>query len=185
MTNEYTEKVFCACGCGQPVKKHRDGSFPSFLVGHNPSNTGTTEPSNNGNSGRFQPGNKCGKGRPQGSRNKATVAAANIFENEAGTIARHAVDMALEGNTAMVKLIVERILPVKRSVPVKLPDMPTVTSIADASELTGYVLDAVAKGDLSPVDAEIVSRSCERHLRALQVSDLEPRLAVLESKLKG
>ena len=185
MSNEKPETPLCACGCGQPVKKARNGSYNAYVRGHNTSNACTSKPSNNGNTGRFKPGNTYGKGRPQGSRNKATVAAANIFENEAGTIARRAVDMALDGNSAMVKLIIERILPVKRSVPVKLPDMPVVTGVADGSKLTAYVLNEVAKGRLSPVDAEVVSRSCERHLRALQVSDLESRLAALEAKLKA
>jgi len=114
-----------------------------------------------------------------------TIAAENILESEAGTIARKAVDMALNGNTAMVKLIMERVMPVKRSAPIKLPDMPSVNSVADAAKLTHFVLDAVATGKLSPVDAEVVSRSCERHLRALQVSDLEQRLSDLEERLKS
>lgn len=184
MSNEKPEKALCQCGCGQPVEKARNGTFNSFVIGHNPS-TGTSKASYNDNKGCFQPGNKHGKGRPQGSRNKATVAAANIFENEAGTIARRAFDMALDGHAGMIKLVLERIVCVKRSMPVKLPDMPVVTGVADGSKLTAYVLSAVAEGKLSPVDADIVSRGCERHLRALQVSDLEQRLSELEAKLKG
>lgn len=63
--------------------------------------------------------------------------------------------------------------------------MPKVTNVASASQLTGYVLEAVTSGKLSPADGEVVSRACERHLRALQVGDLEARLAELEEKLQG
>lgn len=175
----------CKCGCGNPTKKTRNGSYNAYIHGHNPKRNGDSRPSKNANSGQFQAGNKHGKGRPQGSRNKVTIAAENVFDSDSTAIARKAVDMALDGHAGMIKLVLERIVPVKRSTPVKLPDMPTVTGIIDASQLTGYVLGAVADGKLSPVDGEIVSRSCERHLRALQVSDLEQRLSELEEKLKG
>ncbi len=175
----------CQCGCNQPTKKNRNGSYNRFIVGHNPKRQGTAKPSNNANTGRFQVGNKHGKCRPAGSRNKVTLAAANIIEEQAAAISERAVDMALDGDRAMIKMVLERVVPVKKSVPIRLPDMPKVNSVADASRLTGFVLSSISEGKLSPVDGEIISRSCQRHLQALQVSDLEQRLAELEIQLKG
>jgi hypothetical protein len=173
----------CACGCGRLVGTNRRGEYNKYLKGHNSKRLGLSKPSKNASTGRFKPGNTFGKGRPQGSRNNVTLAAANIFNDESETIARKAVEMALAGNTAMVKLIVERILPIRKSLPIKLDGMPVVKSVSDASKLSEFVLDAISTGKISPLDGEILSRSCERHLRALQVSDLEERLQQVENLL--
>ena len=61
--------------------------------------------------------------------------------------------------------------------------MPRIENIADASKLTGYVIDSVADGKISPVEGEILSKSCERHLKALEVRDLEQRIVELEQRL--
>ena len=95
----------CNCGCGKPVEKARNGQYNEFLLGHNPKCSNTTDPSKNGNTGQFKTGNKYGSGRPQGSRNNVTIAAENIFENDSSTIARKAVDMALDGHAGMIKLV--------------------------------------------------------------------------------
>lgn len=171
------EPPFCACGCGGSTKKGRNGKYNKFILGHNSKGKSTS------NNGKFQPGNICGKGRPCGSRNKVTMASMNLLENEEQTLTRQAIDSAMSGNTQMLKFCLERILPVRKSLPVHLPNMPKVSSVADASKLTGFILDAVATGELAPVDGEIISRNAERHLRALQVGDLEQRLTDLEEKL--
>jgi len=177
------EPPLCQCGCGEPVKKRRNGSYNSFRLGHNPKRS-STKPANTGNTGQFKAGQSGNpKGRPQGSRNKASLAVENLFLNEAEQLSRQCIELALSGNLPALKLCIERVCPVRKSVPVRLPDLPKVNSVADASILTGYILDAVASGKLSPVDGEIISRSCERHIKALQVGDLEARLAELEQQL--
>ena len=173
----------CQCGCGQHPKKARNGAYNKYLRGHNPKQGKSQKPSNNGNAGHFKVGNKHGKGRPEGSRNKATIAVENLFTNEAEALSRQCIELALSGNMPALKLCVDRICPVKKSVPVSLPELPTVSSVSDASVLTGYILKSVADGKLSPVDGEIISRSAERHLRALQIGDLEERLTQLENQL--
>ncbi len=141
----------CQCGCGKPTNKARNGRYNSFLLGHN-SKSG--QPSNDGNSGRFQPHNKHGKGRPLGSKNRVTIAASNILEEQASAISEKAVSMALQGDRVMIKTILDKLVPTKKSIPVSLPDMPVVESISDISLVTGYILKAIADGKLSPVDAE-------------------------------
>ena len=180
------EQPLCECGCGKPVKQARNGTYNKFIVGHNPKRTSNAKPANTGNTGQYKAGQSGNpKGRPQGSRNKASIAVENLFLNEAEQLSRQCIELALSGNLPALKLCIERICPVRKSTPVKLPDLPKVNSVADASDLTGFILDAVASGRLSPVDGEIISRSADRHLKALQVSDLEHRLAELETKLLG
>lgn len=173
----------CHCGCGQTTLRSRRGTYNRYLLGHNPKYPTNNHTSNNRHAGQFQPGNTYGKGRPVGSRNNVTIAAENLFQGEGQALTRKLIDLALAGNVACLKAAIERIVPVCKSKPIMLPDMPRIESIADASKLTGYVIDSVAEGKISPVEGEIISRSCERHLKALEVRDLEQRLVELEKRL--
>lgn len=182
--NTETDRPFCNCGCGNPTEKNRQGKYNSYLLGHNQKHSKASHTSNNGgHSGQFQPGNTYGQGRPTGSRNNVTVAAENIIQGEGEALSRKLIELALAGNVACLKTAIERIVPVCKSAPIVLPDMPRIDSVADASELTAYVIDAIAEGTVSPVEGEIISRACERHLKALEVRDLESRLAALESRV--
>lgn len=173
----------CGCGCGSPVKKRRNGSFNAFIVGHNPKYSKQDSSTTNGHSSRFQAGNTYGKGRPVGSKNGVTLAVENLIQGEGEALSRKLIELALDGNVACLKTAIERLVPVCKSRPIILSNMPKIINISEASTLTGYVLDAVAEGRISPIDGEVLSRSCERHLKALEVRDLEQRLAIIESRM--
>lgn len=177
--SENSKAPTCQCGCNQPTKKNRSGHYNSFILGHN-----SKLPDNAGEGTRWRSGQS---GNPQGcktgSRHRVTKCAENIFEEQSSAISERAVAMALDGHAGMIKMILERLVPVKKSVPIRLPDLPKVNSVSDVSKLTGYILQAVADGRLSPVDGETVSRAAQRHGQALQVGELEVRLAELEKSL--
>jgi hypothetical protein len=180
--NHDTQTPLCGCGCGNSVKKRRNGTFNAFVVGHNTKHSKATKTSKNGSSGLFQQGNRFGQGRPMGSRNGVTLAAESLIQGEGEALSRKLIDLALAGNVACLKTAIERLVPVCKSRPVDLPDLPQIKTIADASTLTSFILDAVAEGKVTPVEGEIIGRSCERHLKALEVRDLEQRLVDLEKK---
>lgn len=181
--NQSSSIPLCSCGCGQQTKQARNGRFNRFVLGHNVKNSKSQPTSNNVRPGQFQQGNTYGKGRPAGSRNNATIASENIIAGEGEALSRKLIELALDGNVACLKTAIERIVPAVKSRSVILPDMPKIESIADASKLTSYVLNVVADGKISPAEGEILSRSCERHLKALEVRDLEQRLESLEKRL--
>jgi len=181
--SEGSQENLCGCGCGKPTEINRRGLYNKFILGHNAKQSAPNPASKNGILGQFRPGNTHGKGRPVGSKNGVTVAAENIIQGEGEALSRKLIEMALAGNVACLKTAIERIVPVCKSSPVALPGMPKIDSVADASELTAYIIDAIADGTVSPVEGEIISRSCERHIKALEVRDLEHRLSSLESRL--
>ena len=63
----------------------------------------------------FKPGQSGNpKGKPQGSRHKATIAALNLLEGEAQALTRKCIDLAMEGDMGALRLCLERIVcPVK------------------------------------------------------------------------
>ncbi|WP_373867386.1 DUF5681 domain-containing protein, partial [Microvirga aerophila] len=60
---------------------------------------------------RFQPGNS---GRPQGSRNRATLAMEALLDGEAEALTRKAIEMAKEGDATAMRLVLDRLLPPRR-----------------------------------------------------------------------
>jgi hypothetical protein len=75
----------------------------------------------------------------------------------------------------------ERIAPVRRGRPVKF-DMPPVASSADVVTAIGSVLHAVAAGVLTPDEAATLSTVLETKRRAIEIVEIERRLADLESE---
>ncbi|SEK80874.1 hypothetical protein SAMN05443999_102309 [Roseovarius azorensis] len=126
--------------------------------------------------GTFGPGNP---GKPKGTRHKATQAALALLDGEAESLTRKAVELALGGDGAALRLCLERIAPSRRDAPVQF-DLPKMQSAADAAKAAGAVLVAVADGDLTPQEGAHIMALVETYRRTLETTELEARLAALE-----
>jgi hypothetical protein len=135
-----------------------------------------TRKSGRNTDGTFGPGNP---GKPKGTRHKATQAALALLEGEAEALTRKAVEMALAGDGAALRLCLDRIAPPRRDAPVTFA-LPPMQSAADAAQAAGAVLDAVADGDLTPIEAAQIMGLVETYRRTLETCDLEARVAALE-----
>src|SRR5215211_743539 len=90
---------------------------------------------------QFQRGNP---GRPPGARNRATLAAMALLEGEAEALTRRCVELALGGDTAALRLCLERLLPRGRAVRLQLP----LRTLADLDAAGEAVSDALAQGTI-------------------------------------
>ena len=126
--------------------------------------------------GTFGPGNP---GKPQGARHKATQAALALLDGQAEALTQKAVETALAGDTAALRLCLERIVPPRKDAPVTFA-LPPMTAAADAAKGAAAVLAAVAIGDLTPTEGAHVMGLIETYRRTLETSELEARLAALE-----
>ena len=126
--------------------------------------------------GRFTTGNA---GRPKGSRHKATQAVLALLEGQAQALTQRAVELALAGDTAALRLCLDRIAPPRKDSPVQFP-MPRMASAQDAAQAAGSVLEAVALGELTPAEGVQVMGLIDAFRRTLEVTELEARLAALE-----
>ncbi len=120
-------------------------------------------------------------GRPQGSRNKATLAVEALMDGQAETITQKAVDLALEGDTTALRLCLERILPPRKSRPINiaLPEVKTAESVAEAQ---AAVVQAVADGELTPEEGSTITGILEARRKAIETQDHENRIAALEAR---
>ena len=52
----------------------------------------------------------------------------------------------------------------------------------DAAQMAGVILDAVAVGDLTPIEGTAVAGLVETYRRTLETADLERRIAAMEKE---
>jgi hypothetical protein len=130
----------------------------------------------------FAPGQSGNpKGRPPGTRNKTTVAIEALLDGEAEAITQKAIDLAKAGDTVALKLVLERIAPVRRGRPVKF-DVPQLNRAVDIMEALGGILQATANGELTPEEAAILAGIYDTKRRAIETVEIERRLTLLETQ---
>jgi hypothetical protein len=126
--------------------------------------------------GTFGVGNP---GKPRGARHRATQAALALLEGEAEALTRKAVETALAGDTAALRLCLERIAPPRKDAPITFT-LPAMATAADAAKAAGAVLSSVADGDMTPLEGVQVMGLIESFRKALETCELEARVAALE-----
>jgi hypothetical protein len=132
---------------------------------------------------RGKPFSKGNPGRPTGSRNKARLALEALLEGEAEAITRKAIDMALDGDTTAMRLVMDRILPPQKDRPVSFA-LPKLEVAADAVKAAAALAEAVATGDLTPSEAGELSKLVDGFTRAVETHDVQQRLERIEAALE-
>jgi len=119
-------------------------------------------------------------GRPRGSRNKDTVMVEQMFERFGGALANKAVNMALEGNMAAMRLCVSRIVAPRRKRASEFA-LPPLRTAADLAPAVAAIAEAVGDGAISTDEAFQLSQIVDAFARALAAGDVEERLQRLEA----
>jgi hypothetical protein len=112
-------------------------------------------------------------GRKPGSKNRTTLVAAALLEGEAEELVRKAIELAKAGDVAMLKFLLERILPRERLIKLDLPRMEFAD---DAVEALGKVMSDVAEGRMTPSEGAAVAPLINSCARAIDMADLVKRM---------
>jgi hypothetical protein len=118
-------------------------------------------------------------GRPRGSRNATTLALEALLDGQANALTQKAIDLALGGDMAALRLCLDRILPPRKDRPVSFT-LPTINSAQDAAAIVSSVLAAVAAGEITPTDAAEVGKLIDSYVKAYETAELAERLERLE-----
>jgi|RhiMetdeSRZDD1v2_1073273.scaffolds.fasta_scaffold00142_6 hypothetical protein len=118
-------------------------------------------------------------GRPPGARNRATIAAEALLDDEVETIVRKAIDLAKAGEMAAIRLVMDRVCPPRKDRPVRFA-LPKLERASDAVVAAAAIVEAVATGDLTPSEAAELSRVVNAYAAALEAADFDARLRRLE-----
>ena len=130
---------------------------------------------------RFAPGNPGGPGRPQGSRNAASLMLDRLADGEAEAILAQVVARAREGDLKAADMILARVWPQRKGRPVALT-IPPVESATDVLAALSAVLSAMGDGQITPDEAALVGGLLDAKRKALETVEIENRLAKLESR---
>jgi hypothetical protein len=129
---------------------------------------------------RYESGNKFGKGRPAGSRNKATEALQALLDGEGEQITRKAIEMAIDGDVTALRLCLERLIPPVKERRLSL-NVPKLESAGDIAKALGTLLDSVASGEITPSEGQTIATLLEVQRKAIETAELEARISRLEA----
>ncbi|MCA8278504.1 DUF5681 domain-containing protein [Burkholderia cepacia] len=126
-----------------------------------------------------QSGNPAGK--PRGARDKRT-ALRELLQPHAADLVAKAVELAKAGDTTALRICIDRCIPAikAKDAPVDLPDL--TGSLVEQGEA---VMRAMARGRITPDEANAVMQVISAQARIIEVDELEKRLSILEGKGDG
>ena len=122
-------------------------------------------------------------GRPRGSRNRSTVAMEALLEEGADRLINKAMKIALAGDTAALRLCLERILPVRRDRLIQL-DLPPIGTAKEISDAISTVFMAIGGGKITPSEGEMIASVLATQANVLSAQEFESRLERVEALLK-
>jgi len=126
--------------------------------------------------GRPFPKGQSGKpaGRPRGSSNRATGAAEMLLDGEATALTRKAVELALAGDQAALRLCLDRTIAPRRERAVELA-LPPIHGADDILAAIKVVSGAVGRGAITPGEgftlSQMIETFCRRSTRATLKAD--------------
>jgi len=122
-------------------------------------------------------------GRPKGARNKATLAAEALMDGDASAITGKAIELAKAGDLTAIRLCMERILPPRRSRPMKLT-IPNIEQPSDILKAVNAVLTAVSTGKITPDEADALLRTVEAARKAMEIEELHREIDELQLRME-
>jgi hypothetical protein len=131
----------------------------------------------------FEPGNTFGRGRPEGSRNKATLLLDALASDKATAILEKVVAAAEGGDIRACELVLNRVWPPRKGSPRAYP-IRNVEGAADIPAALSDVLRAVASGEMTAEEGGAVAAIIETQRKMIELTELETRIAALEAQTK-
>lgn len=124
-------------------------------------------------------------GRPYGIKDRRTLFSEMIMPHKEELL-KKAIEMALNGNEQMLRLLLSRLLPAKptsNTISFTLPnyDMKTPEDIVNVGK---SIINAVSNNEITPDDAKSIMGIIESQRKNLETHILEQRLSEIEKALK-
>ena len=123
------------------------------------------------------------QGRPVGTRNKTTLAALSLIEDEGEQLARKAVELALDGDLPALKLCMDRLLPPAKERPLEAFSLPQLNDQRSVLDALDTLANKLSKGELLPAEATSICKVLEQYRKHFETTELSERLETLERTL--
>ena len=123
------------------------------------------------------------QGRPVGTRNKTTLAALSLIEDEGEQLARKAVELALDGDLPALKLCMDRLLPPAKERPLEAFSLPQLNDQRSVLDALDTIANKLSRGELLPAEATSICKVLEQYRKHFETTELAERLETLERTL--
>src|SRR5262245_45926834 len=124
-----------------------------------------------------QSGNPAG--RPLGARNRKTLIAEALFEENAEQIVACVIERALMGDSAAMRMCIGVLMPRATERPVAFP-LPAITSAQDVERAALGITAAVGTGELTPREALELLRVVDRSMKIVEAARAAQQTAAEE-----
>lgn len=154
---------------------------------HHSREAGDNAPENTGRKqdGRFREGVSGNpSGRPKGTRNRSTLLAQALLEDEAAGLVQKAIDLAKQGDAATLRLCIERLIPRRLERAIEF-EMPAISDPKDAVAALSRITEGVARGELTAGEAASLVSLVDASVKAIEVLELDRRLTALEDSSRA
>jgi len=129
----------------------------------------------------FEPGNKLGRGRPKGSRNKLNPFEQFLLEHRV-RIQNKGLGSALQDTPRVLIWFLDKLyLMGQSSQKLKLPKIKTLDDVADA---LGVVLNAMANRTLTAAEGQVLVATLEKRQKLIETQELASRVEELERQIR-
>jgi len=129
----------------------------------------------------FEPGNKFGRGRPKGSRNKLNPVEQFLKEYQSA-ILKKGVGAALRDNTKVLLWCLEKLSRMGQSFQ-KLK-LPPIKTLDDVGQALGLVVNAIANRTCSAADGQVLVTALEKCQQLIETQDLVARVEEVERQIR-
>jgi len=123
------------------------------------------------------------QGRPVGTRNKTTLAALALIEDEGEQLTRKAVELALDGDLQALKLCMDRLAPPAKERPLEAFDLPQLNDQRSVLEALDATANKLSLGELLPAEATAICRVLEQYRKHFETTEMTERLESIERTL--
>jgi hypothetical protein len=131
----------------------------------------------------FEPGNKQGRGRPKGSRNKTVSPARALLNEYALPLTRTCIGQAMQGDPSAMRLCMQHIYPPLQDRSIRM-GLSGIRSAADLDKAAENVTHAVGRGKITPTEGGRVMSILAGRSRIIETAQLDRRLSNLEERLE-
>jgi hypothetical protein len=119
--------------------------------------------------------------RPEGTaRDRAIVGAERLLRSGLEVVVAAILAKARSGDMAAARLVVDRLLPAPRDGRISFALRP-IACADDAIKASADILAAVARGQITPSEAEAVAKLLHNFIAASELREFERRLEALEA----
>ena len=105
-----------------------------------------------------------------------------LLDGQASALTQKAINLALAGDLAALRLCLDRILPPRKDSPVAF-DLPEMKTLNDAVPAMGALVKAVGDGDLTPTEAAELTKMVQAFAKIIETAELEDRVRKLEEAI--